>query len=183
MKKLLVVFLTLAVFFPKVVFAHPGRTASDGCHYCRTNCDKWGVPWNERHCHGSPRINTNPTATPYQAPVVVIPSVQPISTPIPTPTPILPTSTPTPTPTPTPTIVPTAFPTPTNTPMPTFTPLPTVIPTNSPTPTPIQSIAPTEKPQSSPGSKNKPKETRQKQIQWWRLTPFTQLVGLWFNWK
>lgn len=31
--------------------AHPGNTASDGCHYCRTNCDKWGVPWNERHCH------------------------------------------------------------------------------------------------------------------------------------
>ncbi len=32
--------------------AHPGNTASDGCHYCRTNCDKWGVPWNQRHCHG-----------------------------------------------------------------------------------------------------------------------------------
>ena len=32
--------------------AHPGRTASDGCHYCRTNCSSWGVPWNERHCHG-----------------------------------------------------------------------------------------------------------------------------------
>jgi len=34
------------------VMAHPGRTASDGCHYCRTNCDEWGVAWNERHCHG-----------------------------------------------------------------------------------------------------------------------------------
>lgn len=33
------------------LYAHPGRTASDGCHYCRTNCDKWGVPWNVRHCH------------------------------------------------------------------------------------------------------------------------------------
>lgn len=32
--------------------AHPGRTAADGCHYCRTNCDYWGVPWNVRHCHG-----------------------------------------------------------------------------------------------------------------------------------
>lgn len=31
--------------------AHPGRTANDGCHYCRTNCSQWGVPWNERHCH------------------------------------------------------------------------------------------------------------------------------------
>lgn len=33
-------------------YSHPGRTASDGCHYCRTNCGKWGVPWNARHCHG-----------------------------------------------------------------------------------------------------------------------------------
>jgi len=33
------------------VFAHPGLTAKDGCHYCRTSCDKWGVPWNVRHCH------------------------------------------------------------------------------------------------------------------------------------
>lgn len=33
-------------------FAHPGNTASDGCHYCRTNCDSWGVAWNQRHCHG-----------------------------------------------------------------------------------------------------------------------------------
>ena len=21
-------------------FAHPGRTAADGCHFCRTNCAK-----------------------------------------------------------------------------------------------------------------------------------------------
>lgn len=34
------------------VLAHPGRTASDGCHYCRTNCGKWGVAWDQRHCHG-----------------------------------------------------------------------------------------------------------------------------------
>lgn len=33
------------------VYAHPGRTASDGCHYCRTNCDRWGVPEGQRHCH------------------------------------------------------------------------------------------------------------------------------------
>lgn len=33
-------------------YAHPGNTAADGCHYCRTNCDKWGVEWDERHCHG-----------------------------------------------------------------------------------------------------------------------------------
>ena len=33
-------------------WAHPGRTAADGCHYCRTNCDKWGEVADARHCHG-----------------------------------------------------------------------------------------------------------------------------------
>lgn len=51
------VFVTLLFFILtfdiyNVTFAHPGNTASDGCHYCRTNCDRWGVPWNARHCHG-----------------------------------------------------------------------------------------------------------------------------------
>ena len=32
-------------------WAHPGRTAADGCHYCRTNCDKWGELAGDRHCH------------------------------------------------------------------------------------------------------------------------------------
>lgn len=50
--KLLKVVLALLTLWPSVTFAHPGNTAADGCHYCRTNCDKWGVTWNERHCHG-----------------------------------------------------------------------------------------------------------------------------------
>ena len=33
--------------------AHPGNTASDGCHYCRTNCARWGQVHGARHCHGS----------------------------------------------------------------------------------------------------------------------------------
>ena len=33
--------------------AHPGRTASDGCHYCRTNCAKWGEREGARHCHNA----------------------------------------------------------------------------------------------------------------------------------
>ena len=50
--------------------AHPGNKASDGCHYCRTNCDKWGVAWNQRHCHGGtleekPPVQIYPTNTPY----------------------------------------------------------------------------------------------------------------------
>lgn len=55
---------------PAVGLAHPGNTAADGCHYCRTNCDKWGVAWNERHCHGgysAPKttapVTTKPTTT------------------------------------------------------------------------------------------------------------------------
>lgn len=57
-----VLFLSAAVLifgFGSEANAHPGNTAADGCHYCRTNCDKWGVPWNERHCH-----NAKPKAAP-----------------------------------------------------------------------------------------------------------------------
>jgi hypothetical protein len=57
----------LAVFlFSDIASAHPGNTASDGCHYCRKNCDKWGVPWNERHCHGG---STTPAPKPKPVPV------------------------------------------------------------------------------------------------------------------
>ena len=41
----------IALLGAPIVSAHPGNTAADGCHYCKTNCDKYGVPWNERHCH------------------------------------------------------------------------------------------------------------------------------------
>jgi len=52
----------------QATFAHPGRTASDGCHYCRTNCGSWGVPWNERHCHG--RVKDDPVEKLMDASVV-----------------------------------------------------------------------------------------------------------------
>jgi len=51
----IVVFIAVslsAVYFTHNVKAHPGNTASDGCHYCRTNCDSWGEVYGERHCHG-----------------------------------------------------------------------------------------------------------------------------------
>lgn len=53
-------------FAPHRSSAHPGRTASDGCHYCRTNCDSWGVEWNERHCHGG--TDSQPQSLPPQPP-------------------------------------------------------------------------------------------------------------------
>lgn len=52
---------------PKI-YAHPGNTASDGCHYCRTNCDYWGVPWGERHCHNTPPATVEPDPIEPDAP-------------------------------------------------------------------------------------------------------------------
>ena len=39
------------MFVPLDTFAHPGGLNSSGCHYCRTNCAKWGLEQNEYHCH------------------------------------------------------------------------------------------------------------------------------------
>ena len=47
------------------VAAHPGRTAADGCHYCRTNCAKWGEIAGARHCHGQKSQRQSP-APPYR---------------------------------------------------------------------------------------------------------------------
>ena len=89
--------ILLGILFiaPHFVFAHPGNTAADGCHYCRTNCSKWGVPWNVRHCHGG----------------YVVPASTPKPTPIPTPRPTprqIPVTTPKSTPKPSITTTPTA---------------------------------------------------------------------------
>ena len=65
MKKLLTLILLIVT---QASLAHPGRTASDGCHYCRTNCGSWGVPWNERHCHG--RVKDDPVEKLMDASVV-----------------------------------------------------------------------------------------------------------------
>tara|TARA_R110002110_G_scaffold60423_3_gene170062 strand:+ start:663 stop:944 length:282 start_codon:yes stop_codon:yes gene_type:complete len=46
----------LLIFLAFQIQAHPGRIASDGCHYCRTNCEQWGVPKDQRHCHNG-RVN------------------------------------------------------------------------------------------------------------------------------
>ncbi|MDA1316854.1 MAG: hypothetical protein O3B87_02400 [bacterium] len=71
--------LSLALLFfvglllSPTIYAHPGNTASDGCHYCRTNCAKWGEVSGARHCHGGytppPVVYYDPTPTP-----IIIPS-------------------------------------------------------------------------------------------------------------
>src|SRR3990167_6083601 len=60
--------LAIFLFMPSETSAHPGNTAADGCHYCRTNCSSWGVPWNVRHCHNS---YSTPT---YRAPTYSTPT-------------------------------------------------------------------------------------------------------------
>src|SRR3989344_5130847 len=92
----------LILLSPFVAEAHPGNTAADGCHYCRTNCDKWGEVWNARHCHGggSAVIYELPSNTPIPLPTW---TQAPTWTPRPTNT-LIPTRTPTPSITLTPTI-------------------------------------------------------------------------------
>lgn len=87
-----VIFFGFILSSPKIIFAHPGNTASDGCHYCRTNCDKWGEAWNERHCHNPKPIKKVEVETVNEVePVREIPTRVPtkISKPTRTPTRIL----------------------------------------------------------------------------------------------
>lgn len=51
-KTLLIIFISVVILImPTTVLAHPGGLDSSGCHYCRTNCGKWGLDTNEYHCH------------------------------------------------------------------------------------------------------------------------------------
>lgn len=122
MKVFLVFLLVIAIFcaLPREIYAHPGNTAADGCHYCRTNCDKWGVSWNARHCHGG-------VSTPVQIPE----SPAPIIVPIPTSEPFL-----KPTATPKPSVRPTVKP------APSLKPSPIGSPSSGLTPEPLVEAAP-----------------------------------------
>lgn len=77
---LVVVIIFITFLIPNFSLAHPGRTASDGCHYCRTNCDDWGEAWNVRHCHGG-LTSTPPPTIQYESNSVVQP-VSPLPTPL-----------------------------------------------------------------------------------------------------
>lgn len=59
--------IMIVVLSPLYVEAHPGRTDSNGCHTCRTNCAKWGLRYGQYHCHGrknsSTSSNTSKTTT------------------------------------------------------------------------------------------------------------------------
>ena len=49
LKKLFV--LSLLLFLPVMVMAHPGRTDSSGGHYCYTDCESHGLKTGEYHYH------------------------------------------------------------------------------------------------------------------------------------
>lgn len=51
MKKRFIMVILIIGMMPSIVLAHPGRTDSNGCHYCRTNCAKYGLSNGEYHCH------------------------------------------------------------------------------------------------------------------------------------
>lgn len=61
-------FISICVVFfvlsANVSIAHPGNTASDGCHYCRTNCESWGYDYGTRHCHGGGTSTYSPPPEP-----------------------------------------------------------------------------------------------------------------------
>ena len=62
------IMIMIVILSPLYVEAHPGRTDSNGCHTCRTNCAKWGLSYGQYHCHGKKNSsasssNTNKTTT------------------------------------------------------------------------------------------------------------------------
>ncbi len=50
-KILILGFLFIMIFTVPGVTSHPGNTASDGCHFCRSNCESWGYTFDTRHGH------------------------------------------------------------------------------------------------------------------------------------
>jgi len=44
-------FLLSIMVLSTQLLSHSGKTAIDGCHYCRSNCEKYGLKINERHAH------------------------------------------------------------------------------------------------------------------------------------
>ena len=96
-KNIILIVLAISIVV-STSYAHSGRTASDGCHFCRTNCENYGYTYDTRHGHQGQICSTSkgPTDPSYSSYI-----------PPPTPTPTVTTPTPTPTvttPTPTPTV-------------------------------------------------------------------------------
>ena len=57
------IMIMIVILSPLYVEAHPGRTDSNGCHTCRTNCAKWGLSYGQYHCHGRTNSSTSSSNT------------------------------------------------------------------------------------------------------------------------
>lgn len=57
------IMIIIVILSPLYVEAHPGRTDSNGCHTCRTNCAKWGLSYGQYHCHGKKNSSTSSSNT------------------------------------------------------------------------------------------------------------------------
>lgn len=54
MKKSFLVGIGIIIFSGMILpiaSAHPGNTIENGSHQCHTNCEKWGVPYEQYHFH------------------------------------------------------------------------------------------------------------------------------------
>ncbi len=60
-------FFVLLCMSPFLVLAHPGNTASDGGHYCWTNCASWGQVYGQRHFHGGSSYSAPSTYSSYSS--------------------------------------------------------------------------------------------------------------------
>lgn len=78
----------ILILLPIIANAHPGSTDSDGGHYCRTNCAKWGLKNGEYHYHNgggskpAPAATKNPTVKATTKPTAK-PTSKPAATPAP----------------------------------------------------------------------------------------------------
>lgn len=48
---LMLLLLGISSIAVSTIYAHPGNSSWDGCHYCKTNCAKWGYTYGTRHCN------------------------------------------------------------------------------------------------------------------------------------
>lgn len=68
-RKILNIFFVFCILiFPIFVWAHPGGRDANGCHVCRTNCEKYNVPQDVRHCHLQVGTTTQTVISPAPPP-------------------------------------------------------------------------------------------------------------------
>lgn len=54
--------LTTIFFVVQPVSADPGKTDEDGCHFCKANCEKYGLTYGVYHCHEEAVKKPNPNS-------------------------------------------------------------------------------------------------------------------------